>query len=433
MRISQAECMSQCLTALIMMIKSRYGTSSYGYLRRIPTYWYVGYLDVVVSNAVMVLKRLVQVRLATPQVGIGVGHSPLEIVAHLSRRIDDIKHPKARACVVWLVGQYASVEVGSETGRDVQSVGGIIPSAPDVLRKLAKSFTDESSLVKLQVVTLTGKLVVLCREGDREGGDNGDKSVREKIGILARYVFSLARYDKDWDVRDRGRMIGALVGGFIAGGGEGKGEGDSKERVGVVLRREQVKVVLFDGKQVGKDFGNPLDEEGVGMVGSFGRAKRAGGGMSYFGEESLPDWLERGVASVLRDAEEVDGIGRVSGMSGFGSRGVGVGGQELSLGQGQEKVVLIPTGESAGVSGTSTPAGSLKGPWTGLDAFYNEEDEKDEEEDEEDEDDEDEGEEDEDEEDEEENEGEDEGEEEDEAQRESEEIGGHGDIQEIFE
>jgi len=29
MKISQMECMSQCLTALIMMIKSRYGTFSF--------------------------------------------------------------------------------------------------------------------------------------------------------------------------------------------------------------------------------------------------------------------------------------------------------------------------------------------------------------------------------------------------------------------
>src|SRR5258708_17144786 len=139
-------------------------------------------VDAVVSSAVMVLQRLVQVQLASRTSTGGRGHSPVEIVAHLARRIDDIKHPKARACVVWLVGQYAGVGIGK-----------MAPFAPDVLRKLAKTFVGESSLVKLQVVTLAGKLVVLC-------GDGVD-GVEEKIEILARYVFSLARYDKDWGVR----------------------------------------------------------------------------------------------------------------------------------------------------------------------------------------------------------------------------------------
>jgi len=278
----------------------------------------------------MVLQRLVQVQLASRTNsggGGGQGHSPAEIVAHLARRVDDIKHPKARACVVWLVGQYAGV------GVDV----GMAGFAPDVLRKLAKTFVGESRLVKLQVVTLAGKLVVLCRDG----GDG----VEEKVGVLARYVFSLARYDKDWDVRDRGRFVGGLVGGFIGRGGS---EGVLKDRVGVVLRREQVKVVLFEGKKVGKDFGKGEDEEIVGDVGSFGRVRR-GGGVSYFGEEVLPDWLERGVESVLRDGEEGEGGGNV----------------RLPLVQGQEKVVLVPMGVNG--SGGSTPAGSLK---MDLDAFY---------------------------------------------------------------
>ena len=33
------------------------------------------------------------------------------------------------------------------------------------------------------------------------------------IGLLTRYVFSLARYDRDYDVRARGRTLGALLAG----------------------------------------------------------------------------------------------------------------------------------------------------------------------------------------------------------------------------
>ena len=194
-------------------------------------------VDVIVSNAVVVLKRLVQLQLSTQiPMGSTSKHSPLSIIAHLARRIDDIKHAQARACVTWLVGQYAADE------DDGPGPEGIADWAPDVLRKLAKSFVSEVTLVKLQVVTLAGKLLVLSPDDVR-------------IGKLVKYVFAQARYDRDWDVRDRGRMLSSLVVGMVGKGIDEvvKGGGVSKkeERVGVVLRREQVRMVLFEGKRVG--------------------------------------------------------------------------------------------------------------------------------------------------------------------------------------
>jgi hypothetical protein len=53
--------------------------------------------DVVVSSAVLVLKALV-----TSQVVVAA--SPLAIVAGLAQHIDEIRHPQARKCVLWLVG-----------------------------------------------------------------------------------------------------------------------------------------------------------------------------------------------------------------------------------------------------------------------------------------------------------------------------------------
>lgn len=205
-------------------------------------------IDVVVSNAVVVLKRLVQLQLSA-QIPMGLAstskHSPLSIIAHLARRIDDIKHAQARACVIWLVGQYAA----DENTKDGPGPEGIADWAPDVLRKLAKSFASEVTLVKLQVVTLASKLLVLSPDDVR-------------IGKLVRYVYGQARYDRDWDVRDRGRMLSSLVVGVVGKGVDEvmKGGGVSKEeRVGVVLRREQVRMVLFDGKTVGRE---QVDREG---------------------------------------------------------------------------------------------------------------------------------------------------------------------------
>ncbi len=151
--------------------------------------------DTVVSSAVMVLKYLVQTQLSTGSTFIGtLAQSPLSIIAHLARRIDDIRHAQARACIVWLVGQYA----GSEEKTSVLGPEGIADWAPDVLRKLAQSFGSEDSLVKLQTITLATKLFVLSPT-DRT------------INLLCQYVFSLARYDKNYDVRDRGRTLSSLL------------------------------------------------------------------------------------------------------------------------------------------------------------------------------------------------------------------------------
>lgn len=221
------EAIPSCLTALITMIKSRYGKRAsvfnilFSETRMLP-------IDTVVSSAVMVLKYLVQTQLSTGSAFAGtLAQSPLSIIAHLARRIDDIRHAQARACVLWLVGQYA----GSEEKTSILGPEGIADWAPDVLRKLAQSFGSEDSLVKLQTITLAAKLFVLSPT-DRT------------INLLCQYVFSLARYDKNYDVRDRGRMLSSL----LVGVGLQLSGPSAEERGGVVLRREQVKLVLFEGK-----------------------------------------------------------------------------------------------------------------------------------------------------------------------------------------
>ncbi|KAF8954115.1 adaptin N terminal region-domain-containing protein [Flammula alnicola] len=332
------ESIKQCLTALITMIKSRH--------------------DVVVSSAVMELKYLVQSQLSGQAPGVFVGtqaQSPLSIIAHLARRIDDIRHAQARACVLWLVGQYASAteEKGSSAAPE-----GIADWAPDVLRKLAKSFGSEAALVKLQTVTLAAKLFVLS-PGDR------------RINLLNEYVFSLARYDANYDVRDRGRMLSSL----LAGVGLHVNGSSAEERGGVVLRKEQVRLVLFEGKSRTMDEETSfLDDEKV-LIGSLARVT----GRSMRMDGMLPDWLEKGVESSLRDSDDapppppvptaISSAGPVRGQKGVSS----------------PPIVLTPTG----VSRPSSRSGGAKGPWMDLDSFYAEEEEKEEaEKDEEDEEDE---------------------------------------------
>lgn len=93
------------------------------------------------SNAVLVLKYLVQSELrSSSMIPSSAGQSPLSIIAKLAYRIDDIRHPHARACVLWLVGQYAADATVPSDGVAIQWVASW---APDVLRKAAKSFPQE--------------------------------------------------------------------------------------------------------------------------------------------------------------------------------------------------------------------------------------------------------------------------------------------------
>jgi AP-3 complex subunit beta len=90
--------------------------------------------DPVVASAVVELKTLVQAQMHS---AASSSSAPLTIVERLAYRIDEIRHAQARACVVWLVGQYAADDSPSAV------VEGVAPWASDVLRKVAKSFREE--------------------------------------------------------------------------------------------------------------------------------------------------------------------------------------------------------------------------------------------------------------------------------------------------
>uniref|UniRef100_A0A4W2G3Q3 AP-3 complex subunit beta n=1 Tax=Bos indicus x Bos taurus TaxID=30522 RepID=A0A4W2G3Q3_BOBOX len=89
--------------------------------------------ELVVAESVVVIKKLLQMQPAQ--------HG--EIIKHLAKLTDNIQVPMARASILWLIGEYC------------EHVPRI---APDVLRKMAKSFTAEEDIVKLQVINLAAKL-----------------------------------------------------------------------------------------------------------------------------------------------------------------------------------------------------------------------------------------------------------------------------------
>ncbi|XP_014116544.1 PREDICTED: AP-3 complex subunit beta-1 isoform X3 [Pseudopodoces humilis] len=106
--------------------------------------------EIVVAESVVVIKKLLQTQPAH--------HG--EIIKHMAKLLDNITVPVARASILWLIGEYCE---------------RVPKIAPDVLRKTAKSFTNEDDLVKLQILNLGAKLYL-----------TNSKQAKEWTGILGK-------------------------------------------------------------------------------------------------------------------------------------------------------------------------------------------------------------------------------------------------------
>ncbi|KAI9282897.1 adaptin N terminal region-domain-containing protein [Umbelopsis sp. AD052] len=129
--------------------------------------------DLVVAESVSVIKRLLQIR----------GNENTQSIIRLAKLLDKTTVPVARANIFWLVGQYTE---------------NISAAAPDILRKGVKGFTEEHDVVKYQILTLSAKLTCL-------------NPGHETISLLNQYVLNLARYDQNYDIRDRARLLRSLT------------------------------------------------------------------------------------------------------------------------------------------------------------------------------------------------------------------------------
>lgn len=139
----------QCMTGLVQLISSSD--------------------EKVVCSAVVVIKRLLH------------ASAPVNLLSRLMRLMPKMVAAQARACVIWLVATH---------------VDKVIHMAPDFLRLIAKKFSTESELVKLEALKLAVKLWLVKR-------DDSEKIVQ--------YVFQLARFDLSYDVRDRCRFLRNLM------------------------------------------------------------------------------------------------------------------------------------------------------------------------------------------------------------------------------
>ncbi|KAM6976165.1 AP-3 complex subunit beta-1 isoform 2-T2 [Tautogolabrus adspersus] len=127
--------------------------------------------ETVVAESVVVIKKLLQTQ--------PTQHS--EIIKHMAKLFDNITVPMARASILWLMGEYCE---------------RVPKIAPDVLRKMAKTFTAEEDIVKLQTVNLAAKLYL---------------TNSKQTKLLTQYILNLGKYDQSYDIRDRTRFIRQLI------------------------------------------------------------------------------------------------------------------------------------------------------------------------------------------------------------------------------
>ncbi|XP_044302273.1 AP-3 complex subunit beta-1 isoform X2 [Varanus komodoensis] len=127
--------------------------------------------EIVVAESVVVIKKLLQTQPAH--------HG--EIIKRMAKLLDSITVPVARASILWLTGEYCE---------------RVPKIAPDVLRKMAKSFTVEDDLVKLQILNLGAKLYL---------------TNSKQTKLLTQYILNLGKYDQSYDIRDRTRFIRQLI------------------------------------------------------------------------------------------------------------------------------------------------------------------------------------------------------------------------------
>ncbi|KAJ2758694.1 AP-3 complex subunit beta [Coemansia sp. BCRC 34490] len=215
-----------------------------------------------------------------------------DILCHLARRLDGAgcTGDMARAHIFSLVSEFATSKFGCL-------------HALEMLRRGVRAFRDESEQTKMQVLELSARLVVLAK---REGGGGGhgagsrgdDISARlqqhkETLADLHAHVFTLARYDVSFEIRDRARLLRALC---PLGGDEAHGEKmPTVEAMGgeLVGDASSRKTMLLLGAQASESVGRPRY-----TVGSMSLAMDA----EVSGYEALPDWAPTPVEGIDRGA-----------------------------------------------------------------------------------------------------------------------------------
>ncbi|CAI5066060.1 ANM_HP_G0029880.mRNA.1.CDS.1 [Saccharomyces cerevisiae] len=111
----------------------------------------------------------------------------------------------ARAGIVWLFGEIASIE---------------FKICPDVLRRLIQNFSNEGPETRCQILVLSAKLLSYDIDNFKQAQVTGSEENNQnpsyydfsgsRISQMYNAVLYLAKYDDEFDIRDRARMISSL-------------------------------------------------------------------------------------------------------------------------------------------------------------------------------------------------------------------------------
>lgn len=231
----------------------------------------------VVAESIIIIKQLLQISTSTK-----INYD--DVIRHVAKLLDKVSDPNARASIIWIVGEY---------------VKKLKKIAPDVLRKLAKSFTEEEKVVKLQILNLGCKLFLT----------NPEQTTK-----LFQYILSLARYDVDYDIRDRYRVIRMIV--VNPNNGLPTLHGKAEE---LLITKKPVPVLQ-----------SPTFDDGEGepyFPGSISSII----GHTAFGYTKVPEWAKENSASELREivkneSESVySNFGGISGVTNQQTKITGIG------------------------------------------------------------------------------------------------------------
>ncbi|KAI9475060.1 AP-3 complex subunit beta [Coemansia sp. RSA 1085] len=121
-----------------------------------------------------------------------------DILCFVARSLDKFTADGARSCVFALVADFAESRFGSQ-------------HALDVLRAGIRGFGQEGLEAKMQILELSTRLY-LCAQKESDGVlAEALKPHCEYLQQLHAHVFTLARYDVSFQVRDRARCLRALA------------------------------------------------------------------------------------------------------------------------------------------------------------------------------------------------------------------------------
>ncbi|XP_039525477.1 AP-3 complex subunit beta-2 isoform X8 [Pimephales promelas] len=207
--------------------------------------------ELVVAESVVVIKKLLQMQ---PE-----QHS--DIIKHMAKLIDNIQVPMARASILWLIGEYCE---------------HVPKISPDVLRKMAKTFTNEEDIVKLQIINLAAKLYL---------------TNSKQTKLLTQYVLNLAKYDQNYDIRDRARFIRQLI--------------VPTDKSGALSKYAKK---LFLALKPAPVLESPFKDRDHFQLGSLSHLLNAKAG----GYQELPDWPESAPDPSVRNVEVIRLLERVT-------------------------------------------------------------------------------------------------------------------------